>query len=76
MRYLYILGTIFFTVYGQLIIKWRVNLKGEMPLKFTEKLGFIINLLIDPYVLSGLLSAFIASMFWIATMSKFEISTY
>lgn len=74
MKYLYIFGTIFFTVYGQLIIKWRVSLKDEMPLMFTDKLVFILNCVIDPYVLSGLLSAFIASMFWIAAMTKFELS--
>jgi undecaprenyl phosphate-alpha-L-ara4N flippase subunit ArnF len=28
----------------------------------------------DPFILSGFLSAFVASLFWIGAMSKFEIT--
>ena len=72
--YLYIAATIAFTVYGQLIIKWRVGFYGQMPVESLEKIKFIIAVLLDPWVLTGLAAAFVASFAWIAAMSKFELS--
>ncbi len=74
MNYLYILGTIVFTVYGQLILKWRIADYGELPVPFIDKVIFLIKLVIDPFILSGFLSAFIASLFWMAAMTKFDLS--
>jgi len=74
MSHIYILLTILFTVYGQLIIKWQVNAAGILPDKLTEKLSFIFSLLLNPWIITGLLSAFLASLFWMAAMTKFPIS--
>ena len=74
--YLYIFGTLFFTVFGQILLKWRLN-----TLCFTIPEGGLIKvmasfvkLLIDPYIIAGFVSAFIASIFWMAAMTKFEIT--
>ncbi|WP_026702271.1 EamA family transporter [Salibacterium aidingense] len=74
MGYLYIFGTIFFTVYGQLMLKWRISKYGTLPAELMDKVIFLLKLLLDPLVLSGFLSAFVASMFWMAAMTKFDIS--
>lgn len=74
MGYLYIGGTILFTVYGQLILKWRINSVGELPALSSDKVLFLLKLLFDPFIFSGLLSALIASLFWMAAMTKFDIS--
>ncbi|MCK4687655.1 MAG: EamA family transporter [Candidatus Lokiarchaeota archaeon] len=74
MRYLYIFGTIIFTVYGQLIIKLRINRIDKIPKEIPDKIIFFIKLVFDPLILSGLLSAFIAALFWIATLAKFDLS--
>lgn len=74
MGYLFIAGTIFFTVYGQIILKWRIGKYGSLPIGSWEKLGFLLKLLLDPIIISGFVSAFIASMFWMAAMTKFHIS--
>jgi len=74
-NYLYIFGCIAFTVYGQLILKWRITQKGDLPLEFTEKLMFLAKTLFDPFIISGFAAAFIASLFWMAAMTKFELST-
>lgn len=75
MGYLYIFGTIFFTVYGQLVLKWRISGYGELPDgSFVDKVIFLLKLLLDPFVFSGFASAFIASLFWMAAMTKFEVS--
>ena len=74
MGYFYIFGTIFFTVYGQIVLKWRINGVGSLPESFTDKIIFLIKLLFDPWVFSGFFAAFIASFFWMAAMTKFDIS--
>ncbi|MDQ7057295.1 MAG: EamA family transporter [Ghiorsea sp.] len=74
MGYLYIFGTVFFTVYGQLILKWRIVEYGALPERFSEKLIFLFKLLFDPYIFSGFFAAFIASFLWMAAMTKFDVS--
>ena len=74
MGYFYIFGCILFTVYGQLVLKWRMNLKGQLPAEITDKILFMAKLFLDPWLLSGFGAAFVASLFWMAAMTKFEIS--
>jgi len=76
MRYIYIFGTLFFTVYGQLILKWRLgNLSFLLPQgNISEKVVSLLKLIFDPYIFSGFASAFIASLFWMAAMTKFQIT--
>lgn len=74
MGYFYIAGTIFFTVYGQLILKWRMNDIGVLPDHSIDKILFLIKLVFDPFIFSGFVAAFVASLFWMAAMSKFDIS--
>lgn len=72
--YIYILGSIVFTVYGQLILKWRIVKYGGLPETFLEKFIFLVKLLFDPFIFSGFFAAFIASFFWMAAMTKFDLS--
>ncbi len=74
MGYLYIFGCILFTVYGQLTLKWRMNLKEQLPEGSTEKAIYMAKLFLDPWLLSGFAAAFVASLFWMAAMTKFELS--
>jgi multidrug transporter EmrE-like cation transporter len=74
--YLYIFGTIVFTVYGQIILKWRLtNLRISLPEDWLQKVIYLIKLIFDPYIFSGFVAAFIASLFWMVAMTKFEITT-
>lgn len=74
MGYLYIIGTILFTVYGQLVLKWRIVNYGALPEGLSEKIVFLVKLLFDPYIFSGFAAAFVASFFWMAAMTKFDLS--
>lgn len=75
MGYLYIAGCIAFTVYGQLIIKWRMSSKGELPEVPADKLIFLLQALFgDIFLLSGFAAAFVASLFWMAALTRFELS--
>ena len=74
MAHLYILGTILFTVYGQLIIKWRVPFHGSLPGELLPKLIFLLQLFFDPFIMSGFVAAFLASLCWMAAMTAFDLS--
>lgn len=47
---------------------------GQLPFDFKEKIVFVIKFFLDPFIVSGFVSAFIASLFWMAAMTKFDIS--
>jgi len=73
--YIYIAGTLLFTVYGQLILKWRLSgLSFQLPDGVLSKLISLLKIIFDPYIFSGFASAFVASLFWMAAMTKFEIT--
>ncbi|MGV3697916.1 EamA family transporter [Flavobacterium sp.] len=73
--YFYIFGTLFFTVYGQIVLKWRLtSLKIQLPDTLSEKIFYMVKLIFDPFIFSGFASAFIASLFWMAAMTKFELT--
>lgn len=72
--YLYVAVTIAFTVYGQLILKWRLGVLGKMPSELFPKLQFLISSLFDPFIFSGFVAGFLASLAWMAALSKFELS--
>jgi len=76
MKFLYIPATILFTVYGQMILKWRIIKLNWSMIDGTlvERIICYLKLLFDPFILSGFLSAFIASICWTMAMSKFEIT--
>lgn len=75
-RYFYIFGTIFFTVYGQMILKWRITKLGwSMPTSgFKDMVFSYLKFLFDPFILSGFAGAFVASICWTIAMTKFELT--
>lgn len=73
---IYIFATLFFTVSGQIILKWRISrLQLLLPESFSSKILTLIKLIFDPFIFTGFVFAFIASLFWMAAMTKFEITT-
>ena len=74
MGYVYILSTVLLTVYGQIILKWRISLKGGFPVSGIGKFHYFVHLLLDPWVVSSLFAAFIAALCWMAALTKFEVS--
>lgn len=74
MNHLYVFLTIFFTVYGQIVVKWQVNLSGVFPEATVEKIQFILKLLINPWIISSFVAAFLAAVSWMAAMTKLPLS--
>lgn len=72
--HIYIIFTVLFTVYSQLIMRWQVTLAGPLPVDAPAKIGYIFNVLLNPWVLSGIFATFLAGVSWMLAMTKFEIS--
>jgi drug/metabolite transporter (DMT)-like permease len=73
-EHMYIVATILFTVYSQLIIRWQVAAAGSLPGDLSGKIGYILHLLLNPWILSGIIATFLSGVSWMLTMTKFEIS--
>jgi multidrug transporter EmrE-like cation transporter len=74
MSHFYIFLTILLTVYGQIVTKWQVQGAGSLPLDTIEKIQYIIKLLLNPWVISSFVCAFLAALSWMAAMTKFPLS--
>lgn len=72
--HVYILGTVLFAVYSQLVMRWQVSAAGPLPADLGGKFWFIATLLLNPWVLSGLAATFLSGVAWMMTMTKFDIS--
>jgi drug/metabolite transporter (DMT)-like permease len=68
----FLLGTLSFTVYGQLIIKARSARHAAEPSGGTE--GYLRAMLLDPFVLSGLLAAGFAAICWILAVRQLPLA--
>lgn len=71
--YIYLLLTVVFTVYGQIVIKWKMN-SVSLPDVFWGKVKILFLLLLEPFIISGFLAAFLSALAWMAAMTKFEVS--
>lgn len=76
MNYIYIFFTIIFTVFGQILLKWRISKLNWVTSNsnLNELIVSYLKLLFDPYIILGFFSALIASFCWIVAMTKFELT--
>ena len=74
MNFLCILATVLFTVYGQLVVKWQVAQAGAYPLATSERLIFLLKLLLNPWIMSGVAAGFLALLCWMIAMTRFDLS--
>jgi multidrug transporter EmrE-like cation transporter len=72
--YFFVAMTILLTVYGQFAIKYQVGKAGPLPADLPARLQFVFDLLLSPWVISGLGAAFIASLFWMLALTKLPLS--
>src|SRR5437762_1870521 len=70
----FVLLTILFTVYSQLIIKWRVSRAGALPVDLTHKTAFLAGLLCDPLVITAITATFLGGVSWMLAMTKVDLS--
>lgn len=72
--HMYIALTLAFTVYGQLVLKWQIGQAGEMPADAAGKVLFLLRQFLNPWILSGFAAAVLASLAWMAAMTRFELN--
>lgn len=70
----YVIGSVLCTVYGQIVVKWQVAKAGALPATLPEKIPFLLRLVLNPWILSGIVAGFMALVCWLAAMTKFELS--
>jgi len=74
MSYFYVACTVLLTVYGQLVIKWQVLAAGPLPDATGDKVLFLAQLLVNPWIVSALVAALAAAMTWMAAMTRLDLS--
>lgn len=74
MAWLYVAVTISCTVYGQIVLKWRVGHRGHLPVGLGDKVAYFANLISDPWVLSVLAAGLVAAFSWMAAISRLPLS--
>lgn len=72
--HIYILLTLIFTVYGQLVLKWQMGQARGMPEGGVDKILFLLQQFLNPWIMSGFFSAFLASLAWMAAMTRFDLN--
>jgi len=70
----YLLFSISLAIYSQCIIRWRLQSQDIMPAEFAQKLIYVFHFLLDPWVISSIVATFFAGIFWIISLSKFELN--
>jgi drug/metabolite transporter (DMT)-like permease len=68
------MGTVVFAAIGQLIIKSRVDIHGQVPDGWRDKFFYFAHLVFDPYVMFAFFLAFLSALSWMAAVSKFELN--
>lgn len=72
--YIYIFASVLFTVYGQIVVKWQVAKAGAFPSTLPERIRFLTTLVLNPWIISGVVAGFMALLSWMAAMTKFDLS--
>ena len=67
-------ATVLLTVYGQGIVKWRVDDAGRAPAGLGGQLGRALALALDPWVWTAGVAVVVASLAWLAALTRLELS--
>lgn len=72
-RVFWIVATLGLGLYGQLVTKWRAELHAGTA-NGGGRFGYVLAMLADPWVLSGLAGAFLASIAYMLALEKLPLS--
>ena len=71
---LYILISVLFSTVGQLLLKGGMNNMGEVTLNFSQLFQTLWRMIINPGVFFGLVIYGVGTVFWLAALSRAELS--
>lgn len=72
--FVYIGAAILMTLYGQIVVKWQVNVMGSHPTGMNQNFAFLFRMVTNPWVLSGFGAAFGAALAWMLAVSRLNLS--
>ena len=72
--YGFIAVTVVCTVAGQLVIKWQTGKAGPFPAGTEERLRYLLDFMLNPWVIGSFAGALVAAFAWIAALSHLELS--
>ncbi|MFM9884246.1 MAG: DMT family transporter [Burkholderiales bacterium] len=72
--HIFISLTILLGLYGQLVLKWQANLAGPLPASWPDRAAFVARMLLNPWVVSSLVSAFVGMLSWMLALTKSDLS--
>jgi len=74
MNHLLVLTTVLLTVYAQVVVKWQVLEAGDFPIALSDRMLFLLKLLINPWIVSVYVATLCAGLAWMAAMTKLDLS--
>lgn len=74
MGYFFVALTVLLTVFGQLLIKWQVNLAGALPPNLHDKILFLVGLVFKPWMVIALCAGFAGTLCWMVALTKLQLS--
>ena len=74
LAHVFIALTIAFGLYGQMVLKWQVNLAGPLPVSWPERGLYVARLLANPWVITSLAAAFLGMVTWMMALAKVDLS--
>jgi len=72
--YFFILGAILLVVYRQVVIKWQVSDAGGAPDDAMGRALFFLSFLLNPWIVTVFVAAFLATLCWMMALGRFELS--
>lgn len=66
--------TVLLTTYAQVVLKWQVRLAGVLPENVHGKMAYLLQALLNPWIVSGLVAAFASALCWIMALSRLPLS--
>lgn len=69
-----LLVTVALTAFGQLAFKWRIDAAGAFPAETGDRVRFLADLALDPWVIAVFASALVASVTYGVALSRLELS--
>jgi drug/metabolite transporter (DMT)-like permease len=72
--YAAVAATVLLTVYGQGIVKWRVDASGGAPAGLDGQLEWALDLALQPWVWTAGVAVVLASLAWLAALARLDLS--
>lgn len=74
LAHVFIFLTILLGLYGQVVLKWQVNLADPPPGDWPGQAAYLLRMLLNPWVLSSLVAAFLGLLSWMLALTKADLS--